>query len=118
MSKMIRVDSLPSDMQQLLADLADDAGVSLPEQLPLRYAALSAFPDVVIGNSSGDQRDAEYVNAMKGCILPPLLVSDGILIDGRHRIASLRMTTAVDAPYLDLTDVLPAPAVPRIGAMR
>lgn len=107
---MVSVGSLPIDMQQLLADLADDAGVSLPDQLPLRRAALTAFPEVTIGVGGSDDRNEDYVRAMAGCVLPPLLVADGILIDGRHRIAHLRDSGALEAAYIDLTAVGKWPA--------
>ncbi|SEU13250.1 hypothetical protein [Stenotrophomonas indicatrix] len=113
-----QVDSLPPDMQQLLADLAEDAGATLPRSLPLRRAPVSAFPSAVVGTDTADNRGEAYVRAMVGQALPPMLVTRGFLIDGRHRICALRAGAVGTAEYLDLSDVIPVPPVPCIGAMR
>jgi len=113
----IALDDLPPDLQQLLLDLAEDAGVELPPRLVLRRIPLSDFPKVAIGTSRGDQRDDRYVEAMRGKALPPLVVADGVFIDGRHRLMALRLDGAQDADCIDLTGVVPAPQVPRIGWM-
>lgn len=114
----VRVASLPDDMQQLLADLADDAGVSLPCVLPLRRASVSEFPHVEVGTDPADSRGEAYVRAMVGKVLPPMLATGGFLIDGRHRITALRLAGAKEAQYLDLSSVIPVPQVPRVGAMQ
>lgn len=112
------VNSLPPDIQQLLADLVDDAGGRLPHSLPLRRAPISAFPCAVVGSDVADNRGEAYVRAMVGKVLPPMLVTRGFLIDGRHRLCALRIGEASTAEYLDLSGIIPVPVVPCIGAMQ
>lgn len=109
--------ALPDDMQQLLADLADDAGVGLPELLPLRVAPLERFPAVAVDNGGSDGRGAAYAMKMHGKQLPPLVVIGGYLVDGRHRLTALRQQSARQAFFIDLGDLLPVPVVPCIGPM-
>jgi len=109
---------LPKDLQDLLFDLAEVVGLKeLPSELPLRCAPLSVFPDAPIGTDPGDSRDESYVQRMLYSELPPILVVDGHLIDGRHRLKAWRRQGADTVFYLDLSGIIPVPKVPYIGPL-
>lgn len=101
------LNKLPSDMQELLSSVADDQGVDLPKSFPLRKASIDDFPYAKIGGR-GDSRDIDYVTSMAkdSDKLPPVIVADGRLIDGRHRIEALRMAGAKEVSYVDATGYL------------
>lgn len=113
----VRMAELPEDLQALLEDLADDAGVALPARLPLRSLPVAAFPPVEVGRSRGDGRGQAYIEAMRGQDLPPLVITEGVFIDGRHRLSALRLEGIQEVLCLDLTGILPVPAVPNLGPL-
>lgn len=81
----IAFDALPDDMQQLIYDLwvevkGDDA--DLPALFAVRDIPLDAFPETRF--TPGD-RGPDHAMAMEDD-LPPVIVSNGTWVDGRHRV--------------------------------
>lgn len=111
------MEDLPDDMQQLIFDFCAEQGVDPPTHMPLRWAPIEDFPIPRIGTDPDDDRDQDYVDQMAMSLYqwPPVLVTDGQLIDGRHRLAAWRQAGKGRVPYLDLTGIIHVPAHHHLG---
>lgn len=115
----VKLRSLPADMLVLLADLFEDAGCNaVPGVLPTRVVRVGALPMAPVGVTPGDARGHAHVAAMLDSDLPPLIVCDGWLIDGKHRAQALRLKCEDTVTCIDLSGLIPAPQVPRVGLLR
>lgn len=106
--EVMAFDSLPEDMQVLLFEIADSAERGVPETFPINRKAICNFPVVPIGVCPADSRDHSYVQRMIGRSLPPIVVAHGRLIDGRHRLASYRLSGVKEVSYIDATEIVDA----------
>lgn len=104
------VSHLNDDMQDLLQSIFEDAGVDLPEQIPLRNIPLDCFPDVALADGVHDGRGEPHARSIMASStwLPPLIVHGNTWMDGRHRVWAARQMDKVWMTALDLADLIPA----------
>ncbi len=84
------VSRLPEDMQVLLQDYFGAVGMDLPETLPLVQIDTHRLPAVGFEGMGSDSRGKPYAEAMIGRHVPPVVIADGFLLDGRHRLWAAR----------------------------
>lgn len=95
----IQLTDLPDDMQVLLADLS----VEELSEFAIVQIEMARFPVVPISDGFLDCRGEAHVEAMRGCALPPVIVSGSNWLDGRHRVEAMRRdgiktVSAIDIP--------------------
>jgi hypothetical protein len=100
LTKTIPVHSLPEDMQVLLFQFFEDNGLELPSELPL--VTLNTEPYENIPFSKND-RGEEYANRMIGQDVPPIVISNGNILDGRHRLFAAKKEGKKYLKAIDLT---------------
>jgi hypothetical protein len=101
---------LPDDMQVLLFELTERAaGESALQKLEghsfrVRTLPITVFPSVPL---STDYRDDQYVSAMIGKSLPPVVIHGVKWIDGRHRLSALKQSGAASVECISLDEIFP-----------
>ncbi|OFZ56994.1 MAG: hypothetical protein A3D92_20710 [Bacteroidetes bacterium RIFCSPHIGHO2_02_FULL_44_7] len=99
--KSILLKDLPEDMQVLISQLFEDKfAIEPPKIFPLITIDLDKLPILPL-----DKRDRgeKHVEKMIGLFLPPIIVSNGKLIDGRHRIHAAKKENKKTIKAIDLT---------------
>lgn len=100
LTRTISVDSLPEDMQVLLFQFFEDNGLELPSELPLVTILVDWFENIPF---SKNDRGEEYANNMIGMDLPPIVISNGNILDGRHRLYAAKKAGVKYLKAIDLT---------------
>jgi hypothetical protein len=101
LNQTIRVNTLPEDLQTLLFQYFEDNGFELPEELPLVTILVDWFENIPF---SKNDRGEEYANNMIGQDLPPIVISNGNILDGRHRLFAAKKEGKKYLKAIDLTD--------------
>lgn len=108
-ARTVRFDDLPDDMQDLVAGLVwpvlGEDGV--PADLPVVDVPLDDLPDVPLADpeADGDDRGVDHALAMDPDDVPPIIVADGLFLDGRHRVWRFRSLGRGTIPAIDLTGI-------------
>jgi hypothetical protein len=100
LTKTISVESLPEDMQVLLFQFFEDNGLELPSELPLVTLDTEPFENIPF---SKNDRGEEYANNMIGKDVPPIVISNGNILDGRHRLFAAKKEGLKYIKAIDLT---------------
>lgn len=98
---MIQVDTLPEDMQVLLFQFFEDNGLELPSELPIVTILVDWFNNIPF---SKNDRGEEYANAMIGQKVPPIVISNGNILDGRHRLFAAKKEGKKYIEAIDLSN--------------
>jgi len=101
LQQTISINSLPEDMQVLLFQFFEDNELELPEELPLITISTDLFKNIPF---STNDRGEEYANVMIGADLPPIIISKGTILDGRHRLYAAKKEGKRYLKAIDLTD--------------
>jgi hypothetical protein len=100
------ISDLPRDMREELFNL--HASYVNPNATESRFYA-KRVPSGVIkldGIKVEQIPDAQLSRYQKVEAMPPIVIADGRLIDGQHRIAAARRDGVKELPYIDLTGLL------------
>lgn len=110
--RTVAFDDLPDDLRVLIYDLvtqvldgrghASDNGRTVPPRLPLVTLDVDDLPSVELDEHD---RGPAYALAMDPDLVPPIIVSDGHVVDGRHRIHRHRETGRARIEAVDLTGI-------------
>lgn len=96
--------SLPEDMQCLLMQFVEDRGIPLPENqedprswpdVPIAvYPVANCYAQVLSWGLDEFDRGRPHIEEMKRATepLPPIVVIDGDVVDGRHRLYAAHET--------------------------
>ncbi len=114
--RTIRFDDLPDDMQVLIEDLVCQTAVAsgtvgndreIPDELPVIAVDIADLPDVPVADpeADGDDRGIPYAREMDPGEVPPILVADGLFLDGRHRVWRFRDLGLATIQAIDLTGI-------------
>jgi len=109
-NKTIKYSSLPEDMQIIIMQFleTDLKGkiYKLPdlENLPLVMVDVNSFMHTAPLDKSRGKNHAEKMSGQK---LPPIIISHGRLLDGRHRLWIAKKDGIEKYPAIDLTKLMP-----------
>lgn len=101
---------LPEDMQVLIFDLVECYGTDnqlaglTDHVFTLREIPVSSLVDPQ-PTDPGDERGSEYVDAMVGLDLPPIVVYRNNWVDGRHRVLAARKAGTQTIQAIDLAEL-------------
>lgn len=114
-TKMLAYADLPEDMQVLLMQFVEDRGHTWPRGIeeipvPVQSVDIALLADAALQSEAAtfDNRGAEHIQAFvqsyqAGDAVPPIVLENGLAIDGRHRLiaASLAGLKTIDAIPFD-----------------
>ncbi len=113
----MRFDALPADMRDIVEALvlftaAEGGGLIangcvVPVDLPIVDVALDDVPEVPLADpeADGDDRGVDHARAMDPARVPPIVIADGLLLDGRHRVWRSRDLGLATIQAVDLTGI-------------
>lgn len=91
---------LPKDLPMLLYQFFEDSDNDIPKEFPITKIPIDSFPKVPF--TEGD-RGKEYAVQMIGKNLPPVIVSNGYWLDGRHRVYAAKLEGKKFIDSIDLS---------------
>jgi hypothetical protein len=103
-----KYDDLPESMQVIIQDWAENS--IIPKRLKYCLIALSTLPNVPVNKETDSDfdgvRDEVYALKMDLNKVPPIIIANGVLMDGRHRVFSARAKGLKEIHAIDLTGVI------------
>lgn len=96
----ISLNSLPKDMQELISQFFGDQNKELPTTLPIKNVKVSNLPLLPL---NPNDRGEIHISNMIGKELPPIIISNGKLLDGKHRIYAAKKEGKQTLKAIDLT---------------
>jgi hypothetical protein len=105
--RTIPYSALPDDLQILIGDYTPDENWDKLQQhvFAIKEIPITAFPDVPIGEISGDSRDEQYAKDMIGQKLPPIVMFGNAWLDGKHRVWAAKQSGQQMIDTIDLADL-------------
>lgn len=100
--KEISIKELPEDLQTYLFEIFEDSKKNLPHKFTIKEISLDKIKNIELDINRGKK----HAEKMIGKKTPPIIISDGKLIDGGHRIYAKKQEGKKYILAIDLSGII------------